>query len=322
MARELWLMITADLPQKPEVMGIAERVKIDRWSAVGRLTAIWTWASEQTTDGHVRDAPVTLEASLDDVAGVTGFAQAMVDVGWLIRNGTTVIFPNFDRYCSVTAKTRALTANRMRKMRHARDGDSVTNSKSNIKSNKEEPPIPPVGGSSLGSEPTSRVQKRRSNPPPRDLTADDFLAESFPAAWLTDRFRSAWCGWVAQRKETRKPMTERAARISIGKLREWGYQAAIVAVERSIESTWAGVFRPQDDALDQVPTNAHQDPPLIHAARERWPDHVAGHLGEWVDVAKRLEADGTAFRVSLTVNGYDTPEDFLAAHNGGPTHGR
>ena len=181
MAREQWLKITTDLPQKPEVFAMAEELNLDPWSIVGRLIAVWTWASEQTTDGVVRDAPVTLCASLDRCVGVTGFADAMSKVGWLVQNSTEVIFPNFERHCSKSAKSRSLAARRMEKFRAKSDVSRVTiASPDKIREeNKKNPPIVPPGGGKKDT--TSRKPKQAKRTKKTDPELERRCAEIYEA---------------------------------------------------------------------------------------------------------------------------------------------
>ena len=111
-----WIKYTKDLPGKDEVIAMAEALGVSRFEVVGRLLTVWSWADSASRFGHV--ARVT--AFYVDELTAPGFAHAMRDVGWLEdgENGG-IVFPNFDRHISETAKTRALGAKRQRKSRHA-----------------------------------------------------------------------------------------------------------------------------------------------------------------------------------------------------------
>lgn len=128
-----WLKVEKATTRKPEVLRIAGLLGIDRLQAFGLCFEFWSWCDDQMTESYV--AGVT-DVTVDSLVGYKGFASALISVGWLqVRNGSLVI-PNFDRHLAEGAKTRALTAKRMKKSRASerhksddiRDGDSVTNS--------------------------------------------------------------------------------------------------------------------------------------------------------------------------------------------------
>ena len=63
-----------------------------------------------THDGNARSVT---KALLNRVSGVTGFAEAMIDVGWLKAEEAGLVFTNFDRHNGHTAKKRSLSAKRV-----------------------------------------------------------------------------------------------------------------------------------------------------------------------------------------------------------------
>lgn len=131
-----WLKFEANTPEKPEVFSITVAMGWDDPDlTVGKLLKIWRWFDQHTVDGNA--GSVTL-ALLDRVCGVTGFAQAMCDVGWIVCEDGVITLPNFDRHNGQTAKRRSLTAKR------------VANHKSNAEGN-----APSV------SAPLPREEKRR-----------------------------------------------------------------------------------------------------------------------------------------------------------------
>lgn len=116
-----WLKFDTSTPEKPEVFSITVAMGWeDPDLTVGKLMKVWRWFDQHTDGGNA--SGVTL-ALLDRVIGVTGFAQAMVNVGWLVVSEQGLSLPNFDRHNGDTAKTRAQTAKRVAK--------SKTNAKGN-----------------------------------------------------------------------------------------------------------------------------------------------------------------------------------------------
>lgn len=141
-----WLKMEAATPDKPEVLAITAAMGWeDPDLAVGKLFRIWRWFDQQTTDGNA--VGVTL-ALLDRICGVTGFAQAMANVGWLIVNDDGLTLKNFDRHNGESAKQRALAAKRVAKFKSNEKGNadgngegnaaSVTNALPKEEKNKEE----------------------------------------------------------------------------------------------------------------------------------------------------------------------------------------
>jgi hypothetical protein len=109
-----WIKVQTCTPDKPEVHLIAEQLGIDPDAVTGKLIRIWCWADQQTIDGNAVSVTKTL---LDRVACVTGFAQCLLKVGWLVETDSGFQFPNFDRHNGNSAKTRALSAKRTEKHR-------------------------------------------------------------------------------------------------------------------------------------------------------------------------------------------------------------
>ena len=111
-----WMKIDLELPDKPEVHSIASMLNIDPDAVVGKLIRIWQWFDKHTTDGNAFGVTYSLP---DRISGVSGFAEAMVFVGWLEQNDKTLTMPKFDRHTSNSAKTRAQTQKRVAKVRNA-----------------------------------------------------------------------------------------------------------------------------------------------------------------------------------------------------------
>jgi hypothetical protein len=104
-----WMKIELELPDKPEVHGIAAMLNIDPDCVVGKLIRVWQWFDKHTTDGNAYGVTFSLP---DRISGVDGFGEAMQFVGWLEQNEKTLSMPKFDRHTSESAKTRALSAKR------------------------------------------------------------------------------------------------------------------------------------------------------------------------------------------------------------------
>lgn len=109
-----WIKVETCTPDKPEVYQISEILGIDPDAVIGKLFRIWVWADQQTIDGN---ACGVTKALLDRVTGVSGFTEAMEQVGWLTKTEGGFQLPNFDRHNGHTAKKRSQTAKRVQKHR-------------------------------------------------------------------------------------------------------------------------------------------------------------------------------------------------------------
>ena len=110
-----WIKIEHALPGKPEVMRLAHLLGISDYEVVGHLVCFWSWV-DQNLSGFCPVVFGTL-SGIDRVAGRQGFAQAMIDVGWLRLENGAVEVPNYEEHLSQSAKARALESKRKRKQR-------------------------------------------------------------------------------------------------------------------------------------------------------------------------------------------------------------
>jgi hypothetical protein len=105
-----WLKFDKATLDKPEVLAIASAMECDPDLVVGKLLRMWSWFDTHTENGNARGVTLAL---LDSILRVTGFAENVQKVGWLVVSDSGIRLPNFDRHCGETAKQRALTAKRV-----------------------------------------------------------------------------------------------------------------------------------------------------------------------------------------------------------------
>jgi len=117
-----WIKVQVCTPDKPEVHQIAERLDLDPDAVTGKLLRIWCWADQHTSDGN---APSVTKLLLDRLVCVTGFADALLHVGWLRVTDEGFQFPNFERHNGQSAKTRAASAKRVEKHRKKAESPSA-----------------------------------------------------------------------------------------------------------------------------------------------------------------------------------------------------
>jgi hypothetical protein len=167
-----WIKVEIDLPDKPRVIAIASKLNLDVDAVVGKLIRLWGWADRQTTDGNV---PGVTETFIDTRAGVTGFAAAMVHVGWLALSEDGIKFLKFDQHNGKTAKTRALTAKRVTDHRRSinEDGNAPNVTPALTREEREEIREEDPGVVSK-TEVASRAKARSAKPA---ACTDEYLAE-------------------------------------------------------------------------------------------------------------------------------------------------
>lgn len=110
-----WIKFEKSTLMKPEVLRVASILNIHRYQAVGACLAFWSWCDDQLRECHARSVT---EKMIDDVVGVTGFAAALLETGWLLSRNGSIEVPNFDRHLSDSAKNRSLSSNRQRRRRN------------------------------------------------------------------------------------------------------------------------------------------------------------------------------------------------------------
>lgn len=182
-----WIKIEHALPNKPEVMAIADALDISEMEVVGHLVCFWTWVDQNLSD----KCPVVSGTfrGLNRVAGRTGFAEAMVAVGWLEIVDGMVKIPNYDDHLSQSAKSRSVEAKRKRTARkkNGQEADNCpgqTRTKSGQNTGPEKrreeyitPPYPPAGGESAEVD-LAEARRIRSALHPADSEAWEKLTSA------------------------------------------------------------------------------------------------------------------------------------------------
>ena len=117
-----WLKFDTATPEKPEVLQITMAMGWDDPDlTVGKLLKLWRWFDVHTVDGNAAGVSAAL---LDRLIGVTGFAKAVADAGWLIIHESGLTLPNFCRHNGKTAKDRVLTAQRVASHKDSKKGNA------------------------------------------------------------------------------------------------------------------------------------------------------------------------------------------------------
>lgn len=93
---------------------MAEILDIDPDAVLGKVIRFWMWADQNTENGNLN---VTTSGYINRITSCPGFADALVQVGWLRRGENCLVIPNFDYHMSESAKKRANNAKKVRKHR-------------------------------------------------------------------------------------------------------------------------------------------------------------------------------------------------------------
>jgi len=118
-----WIKLRKGLRDDPDVIAIADKIDLDEFAVVGRLSDVWDWVDSNSADGT---GLTVSDKWIDRRVSCQGFAEAMRSVGWLTGTDRNLTFPHWDRHNSNTAKARALEAEakRLRRAGQLEDEES------------------------------------------------------------------------------------------------------------------------------------------------------------------------------------------------------
>ncbi|SOY65622.1 hypothetical protein CBM2586_B10217 [Cupriavidus phytorum] len=105
-----WIKMRTNLWNDPRVSRLVDLTDTTEATVIGGLYWVWATADEHSLDGAMPG--LTLRA-VDRKTGVSGLADALVDVGWLEDHPEGVRLVRFDEHNGASAKTRAQTAKRV-----------------------------------------------------------------------------------------------------------------------------------------------------------------------------------------------------------------
>lgn len=271
-----WIKWQKGLTRKPEVIQIAARLGLSRHAVAGLLMEVWEWADDnvqieespsgscpvsvrdvsESAPGFVRlgDSPAAL---FDATFAVSGLADAMAAVGWMIVRSGSLVFPKFGRHNGKSAKARALDASRKRAERQngtTSRPESVPNPSGSQpdkkrtreekrreekkKEENEEAAVPPVAGNAPSEQPPASESSKRE--PTKKEQPENV---PIPASLDTPEFREIWAKWIAYRKKkSGKSFTEYAAELNLANLKKYSPEIAIEALKQAIAGGWSSLW--------------------------------------------------------------------------------
>jgi len=110
----MWIAWQVGLTQKPEVVRMARKLKMNAFEVAARCMVVWEWTDANMVDCHV--ASVTTK-DLSETVRMPGFCEAMRDEGWILEDSHGLTFPNFERWNGKTGKSRLIDAKRQKAFR-------------------------------------------------------------------------------------------------------------------------------------------------------------------------------------------------------------
>ncbi len=120
--RRPWIKIDTSTPDKPEICTIATSLRIQPDAVVGKLIRLWSWAELNRVSAN--DLGVTCEF-IDKLVGQKRFGAAMMEAGWLVETDGRLSLPHFERHNGPLAKSRVLTAKRVKRHRDRNEENSA-----------------------------------------------------------------------------------------------------------------------------------------------------------------------------------------------------
>ncbi len=105
-----WIKMRGNLWDDPRVSSLCDIANCSEATAIGGLYWLWATADQHSEDGVL---PGLSLRSIDRKTGITGFGQAMVDIGWLADHPEGVRIVRFDEHNGSSAKKRCQTAKRV-----------------------------------------------------------------------------------------------------------------------------------------------------------------------------------------------------------------
>jgi hypothetical protein len=226
-----WIKMRSNLWDDPRVTHLCDLTEAGEAAVIGGLYWLWATADQHSEDGILHGLTAR---SLDRKTGVSGFANALVSIGWLSDAPDGLRIERFDEHNGASAKTRAQTARR------------VSNHKSNAQVTPEPLPKNAYSNGDTVSSALPREEKRREEKIKAEANAirlpDDWAPNSEEIAFCrrerpdldvdstADQFRdywiaqpgakgrkldwhATWRNWVRNQRGGRPPQSDNRPRL-------------------------------------------------------------------------------------------------------------
>ncbi|EGD8894889.1 hypothetical protein DOD37_23545, partial [Shigella flexneri] len=152
------------------------------------------------------------KSAIDRITFMSGFADALIQVGWLVENDGGLSLPNFERHNGKSSKKRAVTNERVTKIRELKrkgNAASVTQTDQKALPVEEE------------EEEEDLNTDLPLNPPRQKRASKKFEPEAIELPdWLPE---TLWHEWVRFRQALRKPIRTEQGDTGTGKIPSAGF---------------------------------------------------------------------------------------------------
>jgi len=257
-----WFKVEHDTPSKPEVLEISRRLNEKVPTTLGRLILVWAWFSRQSCDGRVRGLSAD---SLDQIADMPGFTDAMLEVGWLVQDDDGLGIPKFEQWLG-SAKEAKRRAERRKKAdsvsadcprtSSGQSADKARTIRSKTQTQTEtlkRYPLPPTDGPlKVGPKPPTR---------PEDVV--------LPGCLLDPNFQAHYLLWCKHRRDgwPREKWTTIAAQRKLAALEKLGLVEATRWITFAIDNGLKNIQEPfsRSSFLDR---NGHHDDQAAERSRQ------------------------------------------------------
>ena len=212
-----WIKMRTDLQTHPKIVRILSATQSDKFRVIGGLHAVWSVFDQHSSSGQLFGYTPEL---MDQIIGWPGFAQAMINVGWLFFDGAeTLAVPEFCEHNGKSAKRRAEDQKRKRDARNdGQNDDDCPQFVRNLSAND-------------GAKKRTREEREKKSKPPslRDAPLEGKKSKSV-----------SFSAWMAEIKTaSEKPVSSYATlweyAETVGIDREWVQIAWLAFVERYSE---------------------------------------------------------------------------------------
>lgn len=263
-----WSPLRTNIRRDIRTLLMATRLGVSAFDVVGRLHEFWSWSQDHTSDGLLPRASTAL---IDTVVELPGFAEAMLEAGWLEMVDDEIPFiPEWDTWNGRGAKRRLQDTKRKRDVRSEspsttpprpksaacpQDVRKVSASEADKKRTTGQDST--VNTPQVPSEPTPPAGGGTSKKPKRSKVADwrAVLAEpEFADLAAHPEFPAAWEVRVRERSASRhKPLTDYGTRLQFRAALEHGIPAMLKAIEVANKNGSQGIF-PEKFAVPVSPS--------------------------------------------------------------------
>jgi len=188
-------------------------------SAPLRVIRLWSHCQNRRKNIFPAMTSATLKAVCHYLGDADKLESAMLEAGFLRRDGDALIVHEWDQYNA------SLFANWSNGKKGGRP------------KNKENPRV-------SDGIPMDNPTETHQEPIREDKKREEEI--EFPASLQTSRFRQAWSEYLDYRKASRlKPLQPASIKAQLLKLSEIGHDTAIEAINDSIANGWQGIFPPK-----------------------------------------------------------------------------